>query len=81
LFIKTTFLSIDNVKKNGANYLIINGTKQTEDNIIKIPLTKRSYLKSLKPEADKEIWFRGKKMPWKLPLEKLKKSNTEKSES
>jgi hypothetical protein len=35
-------------KKNGANCLIIiNGTKQTEDNIIKIPLTKRSYLKSL----------------------------------
>jgi hypothetical protein len=39
--IKTTVLSIDNVKKNGANCLIIiNGTKQTEDNIIKIPLTK-----------------------------------------
>jgi hypothetical protein len=41
------FLSIDNVKKNGPIVLIINGTKQTEDNIIKIPLTKRSYLKSL----------------------------------
>jgi hypothetical protein len=31
----------------GQLLIIINGTKQTEDNIIKIPLTKRSYLKSL----------------------------------
>jgi hypothetical protein len=46
--IEDNSFSIDNVKKNGANCLIIiNGTKQTEDNIIKIPLTKRSYLKSL----------------------------------
>jgi hypothetical protein len=31
--------------------VIINGTKQTEDNIIKIPLTKRSYQVTLEPEA------------------------------
>jgi hypothetical protein len=48
-----SFWSIDNVKKNGANCLIIiNGTKQTEDNIIKIPLDEEILSQvTLEPEA------------------------------
>jgi hypothetical protein len=66
--IEDNSFGVSTMKKN-SQLIIINGTKQTEDNIIKIPLTKRSYLKSLRTRSGhKEIWFRGKMGPWKLPL-------------
>jgi hypothetical protein len=63
------FWSIDN-KKNGANCLIIiNGTKQTEDNIIKILDEEILSQVTLEPEAAiKKYGSEGKMGPWKLPL-------------
>jgi hypothetical protein len=48
--------------------IIINGTKQTEDNIIKIPLTKILSQVTLAKAAIKKYGSEGK-MEWKLPLE------------
>jgi hypothetical protein len=54
----------------GQFLIIINGTKQTEDNIIKIPLTKILSQVTLEPEAAiKKYGSEGKMGPWKLPLE------------
>jgi hypothetical protein len=56
--------------KNGANCLIIiNGTKQTEDNIIKILDEEILSQVTLEPEAAiKKYGSEGKMGPWKLPL-------------
>jgi hypothetical protein len=79
----TNFWSIDNAKKNGSNCLIIiNGTKQTEDNIIKIPLNEDILSEvSLEPEAAiKKYGSEGKNGAIEITTGKLNKSNPKKAD-
>lgn len=75
------FWSIDNVEKNGSNYLIvINGTKQTEDKIIKIPLEEDILSEiTLEPQAATEKYgSEGKNGAVEITTGKQKKSNPKK---
>ncbi len=77
------FWSIDNVEKNGSNYLIvINGTKQTEDKIIKIPLEEEILSEiTLEPQAAmKKYGSEGRNGAMLITTGKQKKSNPEKSD-
>lgn len=77
------FWSINNAKKNGSNCLIIiNGTKQTEDNIIKIPLNEDILSEvTLEPEAAiKKYGSEGRNGAMLITTGKQKKSNPEKSD-
>jgi hypothetical protein len=77
------FWSIDNVEKNGSNYLIvINGTKQTEDNIIKIPLDEEILSEiTLEPQAAmKKYGSEGRNGAMLITTGKQKKSNPAKSD-
>jgi hypothetical protein len=77
------FWSINNAKKNGSNCLIIiNGTKQTEDNIIKIPLDEEILAQvTLEPAAAmKKYGSEGRNGAMLITTGKQKKSNPEKSD-
>jgi hypothetical protein len=77
------FWSIDNVEKNGSNYLIvINGTKQTEDKIIKIPLEEDILSEiTLEPAAAmKKYGSEGRNGAMLITTGKQKNSNPEKSD-